>query len=151
MSKSGKNRMAQWSFALCALLFTVTPARIYADVPGPHPGYLHAIRDLREARELLQTNWGNPRHAQAASAIIQEIDLAIGDLKHASRLDEKSLAAVPPSKGMAPEGRFHKVQILLNESRTDISRPESDPVAVPHRDHALEHINNSLRTVGTVV
>jgi len=135
------SQVALWAIVLGGLLLAGNTTPTDAQTPGPHPAYLHALRDLREARSLLQANFGMPVHAQAAATAIPQIDAAIGDLKNASKLDEKSLGAVPPPKSMPEEGRFHTVADLLKSAHHDVGFPESDPVALPYRDRALKHID----------
>jgi hypothetical protein len=117
--------------------------QVDAQSPGAHPAYLHAIRDLRQARGVLIANIGEPARAAAANFALPQIDAAISDLQSASRLDAKSLGDVPPPKSMAPEGRFHEVQALLDSAHNDIKMPESDPVARPYKDRALGHIDSA--------
>src|SRR5271170_5841846 len=114
MTKSQVNLIARCFMALCALLLAGVSSQVDAQMPGQHPEYLHAIRDLREARGLLQYNFTNPAHIQAASSLTREINAAILDLKSASHIDEKNLQTVLPNKAMPPEGRFHQVRDLLN-------------------------------------
>jgi hypothetical protein len=50
MKKTQLRTIARFSVILCALLLTANPTRVFAQTPGVHPGYEHAIRDLREAK-----------------------------------------------------------------------------------------------------
>ncbi len=104
MRKLQVNLIAKYWIVLCALILAGGSTPIYAQMPGQHPGYLHAIRDLREARGLLQYNFTNPAHIQAASSLTREINAAIRDLKNASHIDEKDAQTVPPNKDLPPEG-----------------------------------------------
>jgi hypothetical protein len=143
MSKLQVKHVAQCCIALCALLLASGSNQITAQAPGQHPEYLHAIRDLREARELLRYNFTNPVHVQAAGAAIPKIDAAIGELKTASHLDEKNLEDIPHDKVMPAEGRFHAVDALLKSAWDDTDRPESDPVARPYKEHAMQHVTEA--------
>ncbi len=143
--------IAKCWIVLCALILAGGPTSIYAQTPGQHPEYLHAIRDLREARGLLQTNFTVPAHIQAASSLTREIDAAIRDLKNASHIDEKNLQAVPPAKDMPPVGRFHKIKDLLMSARDDAKGTESDPAAISSRNGGLTHINEAISIVNGVI
>jgi L-lysine 2,3-aminomutase len=132
---------------LTGLLLAGGSTGVDAQAPGSHPEYLHAIRNLREARGLLQFPFTKPEHIQAASAALSEIRDAIGDLKFASHIDEKNLADVPPDKTMPPEGRFHKINDLLSSAYKDTKQPESDTVARPYKDRALDHIYNAQKAI----
>ena len=135
---------------MCALFLAGVSTQVDAQSPGEHPGYLHAIRDLREARGLLTANFGKPAHIAAANAALPEINAAISDLKSASHMDEKNLGQVPPPKSMAPEGRFHEVMALLDSAHNDAKMPESDPAARPYKDRALGHIDKAREAIKPV-
>ena len=63
------------SMILAAGLLVVTGATtMRAEVPGPHPAYLHALSDLRAARHYLNDGWawGPVRHDD--NEAIREID-----------------------------------------------------------------------------
>jgi hypothetical protein len=151
MRKLQMNVFARCWIVLCVLLLAGVSTHVDAQIPGPHPEYLHAIRNLRQARELLHTNFGEPKHIAAASAALPEINAAISDLKSASHIDEKNLEAVPPFKSMPPEGRFHEVMSLLNSAHDDAKKPESDPVAKHFKDQALVHIDKARDAVTPVL
>ena len=151
MTKSQVNLIARSFMALFALLFAGMSTQAYAQTPGPHPAYLHALRDLREARDLLHSDFADARHKELGAAATQEVEKAIGDLKAASHLDEKNLGDTPPTKALSPEGRFHQIQALLSSAHNDIKQPESDPVARPYKDRALGHIDSALKIIQPAV
>jgi hypothetical protein len=151
MRKLQAKLVAKCWIVLGALLLASGSNQITAQVPGPHPAYLHAIRDLREARQLLQYNFTNPVHVQGAAAAIGKIDAAIGELKNASHIDEKNLEAAPRDKEMPPEGRFHKVDALLKSAWDDTNRPESDPTARPQKEHAMQHITEARTAIAKCI
>jgi len=150
MKKSHIRLIAPFCFALCALLVVgVSTNKVDAQAPpGPHPHYLHAIRNLREARTKLDYPFKEPLHQQIAAAAKPEIDDAIGDLKKASHLDDKDIGEVPPPNDNLPEnGTFHNVSDLLAQARKDADGPESDLAARPFRDHALKRIDQAIAEV----
>ena len=152
MKKSQLSRIAKSSIVLCALLLATGSTRIYADAPGAHPAYLHAIDYLRQARSLLQIQFGVPAHAQAAAEAIPRINAAIAHLKDAAKLDEKNLAAVPPPDNNLDEtGRFHKVAELLRMAHHDTSGPEADPYAKPLRDKAWQDMDQANAIIQKVL
>jgi hypothetical protein len=124
---------------LAALLLLTGVAQLRAQ---QHPNYLHAIRDLREARITLEhTPFTEPAHITAAHGAIQEINAAVDSLKRASKLDDKAIGEVPPpNKELPPIGRFHQAHQLIDDAKHDVSMPESDPAAVSHQQHALAHM-----------
>jgi hypothetical protein len=149
MKKSQARIIAQCSMILLALLLTGASTRLSAQVSGVHPGYEHAIRDLREADGLLQHPY--PQDAQLSGQIAHEVEEAIGALKTASHIDDKSLSGVPPEKSLDREGRYRKVQQLLNDARGEVRNPESDPHAESARNHGIQHIDSALNMVGKIV
>src|SRR5271170_4750228 len=105
MRKLKVNLFTLCAITLCGLMLAGSATQTDAQTPGAHPGYLRAIRDLREARGLLQGNFTKPTHIQAASSATAAIDSAIGELKLAAKVDEKNLGNVPPpDNALPPEG-----------------------------------------------
>jgi hypothetical protein len=148
MKKSHIRLIAPFFFALCAVLFAGVPTQVDAQAPGPHPHYLHAIRNLREARAKLDYPFKEGLHREIAASAKPLIDEAIGDLKKASRLDEKDLGAVPrPNFNLPENGTFHNISDLLAQAAKDVGGPEADPIAIPMRDHAAARINQALAQV----
>jgi hypothetical protein len=82
--------------------------------------------------------------------ITREINEAIGALKTASHVDDKSLAGVPPDKTMDRAGRYRKVQSLLTSARQAVSASESNPAAESARNHGIQHINSALDMVSKI-
>ena len=120
----------------------------WADTPGKHPAYLHAIQDLREARALLDHKFNAPAHIQAAAAALPEIDAAIRDLKNAARVDDKSLGDMPrPDPTFPDAGRFHKVDELLHSARHDLDEPESDPAALALQSRTHHHLDGAINDI----
>jgi hypothetical protein len=125
---------------LPALLLIAVTTQLHAQ---SQPAYLHAIRDLREARAILSTGLNDPVHIQAAQAANVEIDNAINGLKRVAALDGQSLGDVPTPKAVPPAARFQQAIGFLNEASTDISAPNPDPAVTAHVQHALEHIQKA--------
>ena len=76
-------------------MLVMIPNAAPAQVPGPHPAYLHALSDLRMARAYLdQIAW--PPVQKDEEHAIREIDAAIGEIKRASIDDGKNLEDHPP-------------------------------------------------------
>ena len=62
----------------------------FADTPGPHPAYLHALSDLRDARAHLEHQGNDPADHEEESAI-GNIDKALDDIKKAAIDDGKNI------------------------------------------------------------
>jgi hypothetical protein len=115
---------------------TIGGGRLHADVPGPHPAYLHALSDLRDARAYLE-RWSPDERVDAKEQrAIDEIDAAIGEVKHASIDDGKNLQDRPHVDTHIPRGdRFRKAERLLEKAHHDLDKAEDVP------DRALVHID----------
>jgi hypothetical protein len=158
MKKSQVRMIAQCSFIFCALLLLGASPRLWAQAPptqpGNHPMYLHAIDHLRQARDILQIPYNMPMHKQAAAEALPQVEHAIDHLKVAARIDDKSLADVPPPDNHLDEkGKFHKVAELLQMAHHDLAGtgPESDPQARPLRDQALRDIDQANAIIQKVI
>lgn len=106
-----------------------------------HPGYLHALSDLRYARALLEHgDWGRvgPHRERA----ISEIDRAIEELRRAAMDDGKNPDAHPPiEESWGGRDRLHRAEEALGRAREAISREEDNPAAREWRDRAFRHID----------
>ena len=70
MNTISRTIAAALGLALGAGLMAAQPAM--ADVPGVHPGYVHALNDLRYAHTLLQfpAEWNVTDHERAATSYV---------------------------------------------------------------------------------
>lgn len=131
--------------AMCAAL-------TFADEPGRHPAYLHALTDLRHARAHLGKLTPSDRIDNEEQRAIEEIDKAIGEIKHAAIDDGKNLEDHPPVDAhMDREGRFHRALELLDKAHNDIAREEDDPSVRGLRDRAIHHIDEAHRLVDRII
>jgi hypothetical protein len=127
--------------ALCATLS-------FADDPGRHPAYLHALADLRHARAHLERETPSAHVDREEAHAIAEIDKAIAEIKHAAIDDGKNLNDHPPVDAhMDWAGRYHRTLELLDSARHDIKEKEDDQFAHGLRHRALEHIDEAHRIV----
>ena len=123
-------------FALCAPL-------TFADSPGKHPGYLHALSDLRYARALLSGDYNEQWPA------IREIDAAIREAREASIWDGKPLSDHPPVDGALDRGgRLRRAEAALDSAMRDTAQREDNPAARAWRDRCLHHIEEAHSLVG---
>jgi len=128
-------------FAICA-----TPS--FADDPGRHPAYLHALTDLRHARAHLENLTPSNRMDNEEDHAIAEIDKAIGEIKRAAIDDGKPLSDHPPVDAhLGHAGRYHRTLELLDKAHHDIAEREDDEFAHGLRHRALEHIDEAHRIV----
>jgi hypothetical protein len=126
------------------LAATVGGGRASADVPGPHPAYLHALSDLRYARAYL-AQWGpNEQLDQWQSEAIKHIDAAIAQIKRASIDDGKNLDDHPSiDTHLKREDRFRNAEKLLGKAHHDLDKAEDVPESRGLRDNALVEIDRA--------
>src|ERR1700721_787984 len=106
------------------------PMTLQADIPGPHPAYLHALSDLRTARHYLNDGWawGPVKHDD--NDAIHHIDAAINMIKDASIDDGKGLNdPFHIDAGLSPHDRFRKANELLAAAPRDLENAEDVPQA----------------------
>lgn len=110
-----------------------------------HPHYLHALRDLQFARQVLAEGghgWGPVAMDQHHA--IDEIDRAIGELRHAAEMDGRNPNDVPPVDAhWDPHDRLRRASEALGRAREAIGMEELNPAARMVRDRAYQHIDGA--------
>ena len=135
-------RMKTVAMVAVAALIAFGAAKSQAQVPGPHPAYLHALSDLRAARAYLSEGfqWGPVREED--NHAIREIDAAIERIKQAAIDDGKRLGDHPPVDAhLEPRNRFAKANELLFAAHRDLDKAEDVPQSRGLRNDALRHID----------
>jgi hypothetical protein len=135
----------KFKLSVIAAMFAVAlPLAAHADLPGDHPGYLHALTDLRDARWNLEHRAGDAAVSTQEDVAIVEIDHAIDEVKHAAREDGKNLYEHPPEDAhLNRAGRLHHAVELLEKARNDLAREEDNPEARELKHRALEHVDRA--------
>jgi hypothetical protein len=119
-----------------------------AQVPGPHPAYLHALSDLRAARHYLNDGWQWEGVRREDNDAIMHIDRAIDEIKHAAIDDGKGLNdPFPIDRRLSPHDRFRKANELLAAAHHDLDHAEDVPQARGLRDRAIMHIDQAHQIV----
>jgi len=113
-------------------------------LPGKHPGYLHALSDLRAARWFLYHQPGDAKVSGDEDVGITEIDAAIGEIKKASIDDGKDLNDHPSVDVKEHGSRLLKSIETLKKARADVGGEEDNPEVRELRHHAIEHIERAL-------
>jgi hypothetical protein len=145
---STKTTVLRAALAAMGVLAVVMPMGVQAQVPGPHPAYLHALSDLRAARHYLADGWawGPVRHEDDLA--IREIDAAISEIKHASIDDGKGdHDPFPIDRSLSPHDRFRKADELLASAHHDLDHAEDVPWSRDLRNRAIIHIDQAHGTV----
>ena len=139
----------------CAVLVffvAVCVTLTFADEPGRHPAYLHALSDLRAARAHLDRMTPSEHVDDEQARAIEEIDKAIKEIKDAAINDGKNLSDHPAiDEHMDRRGRFHRALELLDKAHHDVDYKEDDPAVRGLRDRALRHIDEAHRMVEHII
>jgi len=136
-------RRSLWIYllSLAAAMMICAPTS-FADTPGAHPGYLHALSDLRYARALLNSSFGDQYPA------VREISAAMDDLKNASWDDHKNMDDHPRIDAhLERAGRLHKTMDALDSAEHHLMQEEDNARAAEWRNRALGHIRAAKQYV----
>src|ERR1700691_685613 len=137
---------------LLVFLIALCAAVGFAEEPGSHPAYLHALTDLRHARAHLENLAATHHMDKEEEHAINEIDKAIDEIKRASIDDGKNLSDHRPVDArMDRAGRFHRAMELLDKAHNDIAREEDDPSVRGLRDRAIHHIDEAHHIVDHLI
>jgi hypothetical protein len=122
------------ALATLAVLATATPAQ------AQEPHYLHALSDLRTARDYIQFDhregFGRQRHEA-----VEEINKAIAEIKHAAWDDGKNTQFAPPAQGVTdPWAPLHEAVKWLDRAQGDTRQGVDLPQNTGLRDRAIGHI-----------
>jgi len=133
------------SFALAAFALLTLPFLAPATpAHAQHPGYLHAISDLRAAREYLRMD-DRREMRRASEYAINEISQAIDDMRRAAREDGRNPWRMPPPQAEGnPERPIHSAMRLMREARRDIEQGRGMRENEGLRDRSLAHIDRAL-------
>jgi|SRR5277367_1764248 len=138
--------------AVIVFLVALCTAVTFAEEPGRHPAYLHALTDLRHARAHLENLAPTHHMEREEEHAIEEIDKAIDEIKRAAIDDGKNLNDHPPvDMRMDRAGRYHRTMELLARAHNDIAREEDEPSARGLRNRALHHIDEAQHIVDHLV
>lgn len=138
--------------AVIALFIAACTAVTFADEPGRHPAYLHALTDLRHARAHLENLAPTHHMDKEEEHAINEIDRAIDEIKRAAIWDGKNLNDHPPvDSHMDRAGRYRRAMELLDRAHNDIAREEDDPSVRGLRNRAIGHIDEAHRIVDHLI
>ena len=114
-------------------------------LPGKHPGYLHALSDLRTARWFLYHQPGDRKVYSDEDVAIQEIDAAIAEIKRASIDDGKDLNDHPAIDVKDHGSRLLRAIETLKKAHSDIDQEEDNPDVRELRHRASEHIERATK------
>jgi hypothetical protein len=135
----------QLALSVVAAAAALTSVSAFADLPGKHPAYLHALTDLRTARWFLNHQPGDAKVYGDEDVGIQEIDAAIGEIKRAAIDDGKDLNDHPKVDVNEHGSRLLKAIETLNKAKSDLAQEEDNPTIHELRHRAEEHIERAIK------
>lgn len=128
--------------------FSTTPAR----AQGSHPGYLHALSDLRLMRAYLDRLTPNEMIDAESQSAIDEIDSAIREVKEAAIDDGKDLHFHPPiDANITPANRFRKAHEAGDAAWRDLQQEEDNEFARGLKHRATEHIEKANHIIDHIL
>ena len=137
-------KSAATAAALAALL--IPPLSAHADTPGRHPGFLHALTDLRSARWLISHRTGDAVVSGHEEVAIQKIVAAISDIQRDAVSDGKALADHPAADAPASKAdRLNRALALLDAAHKDVNAEEDNPKAIELKKVALNNIDEATQ------
>lgn len=136
------------TFLIAALAVFLLTSLSFADSPGKHPAYLHALTDLRYARAHLDRPSRHYRINADEQHAIAEIDAAIHQINEAAISDGKPMSEHPPvDAAWTQTDRLNRALQLLDAARADIDQHESDGYARGLKKRAMKHIDTARKAV----
>lgn len=128
------------------LVAILLPLSAFADLPGKHPAYLHALTDLRAARWLISHRSGDAAVSGDEDVAITRIDETINEIKRAAIDDGKDVNDHPGvDEHLDNRGRLNRANELLGKVHSDIAREEDDPMTRGLRDRAVHHLDEAIQ------
>jgi len=136
---------AACALAAVAYVAAATPAQ------AQEPHYLHALSDLRTARDYIQSDhrpeFGHERHVA-----VDEINKAIDEIKHAAWDDGKNTNWAPPAHpDTDPWHPMHEAVNWLDRARGDVAQGVDRPENHGLRDRATMHIDEARHMLWDVI
>ena len=141
---------------LTALTMSILAVPVAAQAPwwSQHPGYLHAMSDLRTAYWLIQHRApSDPGQSAAERRAMGAIRVAYSDLQQAAIRDDKNIDDQPPPQTSWNDhgGRLHEAEQLLRRAHDDLAQEEDNPAARGLRAHAQRHIDDAGRLTAAAI
>ena len=152
--KKSPSRSMSTILGLVATAALSVPTVVQAAWWTQHPGYLHAMSDLRTASWLIQHRAPNdPAQSAEEGRAMNAIFTAYGDLQQASIVDDKNITDQLPADFVWADhrGRLHQAEALLQKAHDEINREEDNPAANGLRNRALHHIEDAGRLTDAAI
>jgi hypothetical protein len=131
--------------SIAALTTAILAPAAHAEMPGAHPGYIHALSDLRAARWNLEHRPGDAAVSANEDIAISEIDRAIGEVQKAAIRDGKDTFVRPhEDANLDRPGRLHHAVEMLRAAQNDLNQEEDNPESRGLKHRALDHVGLAI-------
>ena len=139
-------KLATGICAAAAFVFFVTAAPVQAQ----EPHYLHALSDLRTARDYINSDH-RPGFQGQRDIAIAEINKAIDEIKHAAWDDGKNTRFTPPSGMVDPWFPLHEAMKALHQAHQNADQGVDIPQNEGLHHRAVVHIELAETTVSRIL
>jgi hypothetical protein len=128
--------------AFCALIAVATIA-MTTPARAQEPHYLHALAELRTARDYIQYDRGAP-HGDLRHHAVDEINKAIEEIKHAAWDDGKNTRFAPPDRGVTTGwAPIHQAIHWIQDAKGHVAEGVDSPQNNGLRDRILFHVGEA--------
>jgi hypothetical protein len=140
--------------ALAAFAALTMPVAAQAQWWEHHPGYLHAMSDVRMAYWLIaHREGGDPMANHEEKRALKDVRYAYQELKDAAIMDDRNIDDQPPADMSFYDhrGRLHKALDLLRDAHDQVDREEEDPMARGLKHRAAKRIDDAARSIEAAI
>jgi hypothetical protein len=138
--------------ALLGTMVALTlPVAAQAQWWNQHPGYLHALSDIRTAYWLIaHEDASNPAMRGDEIQAGRELHAAYDEMAHAAVSDGRNIDDQPPPDFAwgTHNDRLHKALDLVHRAYAELDGEEENPQAAGLRQRAKGHLSDSSRLIG---
>jgi hypothetical protein len=133
------------------LVIGITALACCVSAPRSHPGYLHALSDLRAARWMIEHRPGDWIHTEETEAV-RQIDGVINDIRKAA-IDDGEDINWHPAVDERPEhlARLHEGIVFLQKAHADVDQEEDNEFAEGLHNRAIHHIDAALQATRQII
>jgi hypothetical protein len=139
---------------IAAIAVLMMPVAAQAQWWQQHPGYVHAMSNLRTAYWLIQHRESQDPAANGEERrALKDVRYAYQELKDAAILDDKNIDDQPPADTPFYDhrGRLHKALDLLRDAHDQVDREEDDPAARGLKHRALKRIDDAAASTDAAI
>jgi hypothetical protein len=132
----------------CALiaLGCIANSHLALSQPG-EPHYLHALSELRTARDYIQYDRGAP-HGELRHHAVDEINKAIDEVKHAAWDDGRNTKFAPPDRGVTQGwAPIHQATHWLMDAKGHVAEGVDNAQNAGLRERIIFHIDDAVHTL----